>query len=42
MSQKCEKDWKKSGKKPQSKPYIVTRWHATLNFNLWKQDVKDA
>ncbi len=31
-----KKDWKKktekkSLKKPQSKPYIVTHWHATLN-----------
>ena len=27
-----KKTEKKSGKKPQCKPYIVTHWHATLNY----------
>jgi len=35
-----KKDWKKktekkSLKKPQSKPYIVTHWHATLNIHCY-------
>jgi hypothetical protein len=37
-----KKHWKKSLKKPQSKPYIVTHWHATLNFDFFWIQLKTS